>query len=335
MRIIGTISLPESIINSICEEISENYKKDNSFLPYFLRHKSNLDSYLDSFNKENFVKAIIERINNNRQLNLLGEPVAELALSYFHKLSNDAITFNDTVRLYFKPGNYDEKDYKKMINSLLYRNMNNILILDVILKEYLQQTNSILHLWKATIDFENLYFEFTQSFDAHDIEYSVDRDMLCIFKPEIQGQAIHTEIPSNENSNQLLYRKLLYVDSNYINLSIDDVKTILEKVTITGTIGIAYITENIDKDEYKVDVNGTNLDPLFKNKYRDPERLLTNFMCRNDTVNSMSCFDMNIKEYSFISRLSFEDPYIILHDFFYDIDDNLTSVSSKLITGYV
>lgn len=62
------------------------------------------------------------------------------------------------------------------------------------------------------------------------------------------------------------------MDSNYINLSIDDVKTILEKVTITGTIGIAYITENIDKDEYKVDVNGTNLDPLFKNKYRDPER---------------------------------------------------------------
>ena len=30
----GTTSLPESIINSICEEISENYKKDNSFLPY-------------------------------------------------------------------------------------------------------------------------------------------------------------------------------------------------------------------------------------------------------------------------------------------------------------
>jgi len=29
--------------------------------------------------------------------------------------------------------------------------------------------------------------------------------MLCIYKPEIQSQAIQTEIPLSENSNQLLY----------------------------------------------------------------------------------------------------------------------------------
>jgi len=71
------------------------------------------------------------------------------------------------------------------------------------LKKHLQQTNSILYLWKATKDLENLYFVFNQPasrplvwLDALDIEYLVDRDMLCIFKPEIQGKAIHTEIPS-------------------------------------------------------------------------------------------------------------------------------------------
>jgi len=42
---------------------------------------------------------------------------------------------------------------------------------------------------------------------------------------------------------------------------------------------------------------------------------------------------MNINEYSFISQLSFENPYKILHDIFYDIEDNLASVSVKLITG--
>jgi len=29
--------------------------------------------------------------------------------------------------------------------------------------------------------------------------------MLCIYKPEIHSQAIQTEIPLSENSNQLLY----------------------------------------------------------------------------------------------------------------------------------
>jgi len=65
----------------------------------------------------------------------IGEPVTQLALSYFHKLSNDAITFNglkdlhdiihnrmelDTVSLYIKPENYDIKDYAKMVNSFFY-----------------------------------------------------------------------------------------------------------------------------------------------------------------------------------------------------------------------
>jgi len=116
----------------------------------------------------------------------------------------------DTVSLYIKPGNHDRKDYAKMINSFFYRSLND-LVVDVtydgftlriylcshtlyairihpfiifnILKEYLEQTNSILHLWKATVDLENLYIEFAQPaskkldwLDAHDIEYIVEDD---------------------------------------------------------------------------------------------------------------------------------------------------------------
>jgi RNA polymerase Rpb1, domain 5. len=61
--------------------------------------------------------------------------------------------------------------------------------------------------------------------------------------------------------------------------------------------------------------------------------LLTNFMCRDNYIIPMSRFGMNSADYSFISQLSFEDPYHVLLDVFYGVEDNLSSVSSKLITG--
>jgi len=61
--------------------------------------------------------------------------------------------------------------------------------------------------------------------------------------------------------------------------------------------------------------------------------LLTNFMCRNNTITPMSRFGMRNNDYSFISQLSFEDPYNVIQDVLYGVEDNLTSISSKLITG--
>jgi len=62
--------------------------------------------------------------------------------------------------------------------------------------------------------------------------------------------------------------------------------------------------------------------------------LLTNFMCRNgDTIIPMSRFGMKSNDYSFISQLSFEDPYSVIQDVLYGIEDKLTSISAKLITG--
>ncbi|ORX51836.1 hypothetical protein BCR36DRAFT_38722 [Piromyces finnis] len=61
--------------------------------------------------------------------------------------------------------------------------------------------------------------------------------------------------------------------------------------------------------------------------------LLTNFMCRDNTITPMSCFGMKNGNYSFISRLSFEDPFRIIQDVFYGVRDDLISISSKLITG--
>ncbi|ORX42239.1 hypothetical protein BCR36DRAFT_249689, partial [Piromyces finnis] len=61
--------------------------------------------------------------------------------------------------------------------------------------------------------------------------------------------------------------------------------------------------------------------------------LLTNFMCRDNTITPMSRFGMRNGDYSFISRLSFEDPFRVIQDVFYGVKDDLTSISSKLITG--
>ena len=61
--------------------------------------------------------------------------------------------------------------------------------------------------------------------------------------------------------------------------------------------------------------------------------LLTDFMCRNNEITPMSRFGMKNGDYSFISQLSFENPYSVIQDVVYGTEDNLTSVSSKLITG--
>jgi len=64
------------------------------------------------------------------------------------------------------------------------------------------------------------------------------------------------------SENQIKYDEkdnYFIVESNYIDLSIEDIKTILEEVTITGTKGITNVTVNIDKDEYTVVVTGINI----------------------------------------------------------------------------
>jgi len=61
--------------------------------------------------------------------------------------------------------------------------------------------------------------------------------------------------------------------------------------------------------------------------------LLTDFMCSNNEITSMSRFGMKNGDYSFISQLFYEDPYSVIQDVVYVTEDNLTSVSSKLITG--
>jgi len=61
--------------------------------------------------------------------------------------------------------------------------------------------------------------------------------------------------------------------------------------------------------------------------------LLMDFMCCNNEITPMSRFGMKNNNYSFIFQLSFEDPYSVIQDVVYGTEDNLTSVSSKLITG--
>jgi len=74
-----------------------------------------------------------------------------------------------------------------------------------------------------------------------------------------------------------------------------------------------------------------NVDSSFYNQ--NHIELLTDFMCRNNEITPMSRFGMKKSNYSFISQLSFEDPYSVIQDVVYGTKDNLMSISSKLITG--
>ena len=62
------------------------------------------------------------------------------------------------------------------------------------------------------------------------------------------------------------------MDSNCVSLDTNDIQTILEEVTVTGTKGITKIETYNDNDQYIISVTDTNLDPLFNNQYIDPER---------------------------------------------------------------
>ncbi|OUM57118.1 hypothetical protein PIROE2DRAFT_65183 [Piromyces sp. E2] len=167
--------------------------------------------------------------------------------------------------------------------------------------------------------------------------------------------------------------KYYMLDSDYINLNKEDIINLLNNIVLTGTKGVVQVIPKYIGDEFYIEVTGEDLDPLFDNKYIDRNRsryiiysnamaidfelrkknilmqlqkivdsssynqqhieLLTSFMCRNNEITPMSRFGMKNGNYSFISQLSFEDPYSVIQDVVYGIEDNITSISSKLITG--
>ena len=57
-------------------------------------------------------------------------------------------------------------------------------------------------------------------------------------------------------------------------------------------------------------------------------------MYRNNTIVPMSRFGMINGDYSFISKLSYEDPYSVLENILYGFEDSLSSVSGKLLLEY-
>jgi len=350
---------------------------------------------------------------------------------------------------------------KKVLNSMKYTTLNDV-VLDVVydgftlrlylckhtifkfrmhpktiyeyIKNYLKKTNNILSIWESSFNLANLYIEFSQPssklldwLDEHQVEYLVDADMLCVFKPKLyknnnikksQEANDNTNVNGNHNGNNningkddidnnknndvtnklelpklvkenfittyFINNKLSYeekdkyymLDSDYVNLNKDDIIKLLNNIVLTGTKGVVNVIPKYLKDEFYIEVTGTNLDPLFNNIYIDKCRsrylvysnsmdidfelrkenilmqlqrivnvdsssynqqhieLLTNFMCRkNEEVTPMSRFGMKNNNYSFISQLSFEDPYSVIQDVVYGAKDSLTSISSKLITG--
>ncbi|KAG4081637.1 beta and beta-prime subunits of DNA dependent RNA-polymerase [Neocallimastix lanati (nom. inval.)] len=102
------------------------------------------------------------------------------------------------------------------------------------------------------------------------------------------------------------------------------------RYTVYGTS--KYVDHNTRKQNILEQLKRiTNIDKSYYNNQHI--ELLTNFMCRNNTIVPMSRFGMKNDDYSFISKLSFEDPYSVLENILYGVKDSLSSVSAKIITG--
>lgn len=341
--------------------------------------------------------------------NLTGESDNINGLKELYNVTHNKMDFS-VAEFYLKSKDYDSLSKKIILNSMKYMSLNDV-ILDVVydgftlrfylckhtifafrfhpqfifdkVKKYLNNTKNILGTWEASINFSDLYIQFSQPssklldwLDDNQIEYLVDVDMLCVFKQKISE---NENIMNYFNKCNLKFEendKYYTLDSGSINLNKDDINNILDNVVLSGTKGVVKIATNFINDELCIEVTGLNLKPLFNNEYIDKNRsryivygnsmdinfelrkqnilmqlqrivnvdsssfynnqhieLLTNFMCRDNTVLPMSRFGMKKSNYSFISQLSFEDPYSVIQNIFYGVEDKLTSISSKIITG--
>ncbi|ORX42871.1 beta and beta-prime subunits of DNA dependent RNA-polymerase [Piromyces finnis] len=445
-------SLSEIEINCICDKISKNFEKDEKLQPYISEINDKVRTFLskkpksEKFNPDKFVNYIIQKIEDkkiksNTHVGILaaqsiGEPVTQLALSYFHKLNGDKdnidgvkelhnITKNkvdyDVVEFYLKSKDYDSNLKKKILNSMRYIALNDV-VLDVVydgfclrfflckqaifkykihpkiifncIKEYLEKTGNSISKWDSIVNLTELYIEFSQPasklldwLDENQVEYIVDMEILCIFKPNINKNKIKVDETgeTNDNSPDISYSdndddsnsnelqntakneliinylnnnkikfedkgKYYLLNSDFVELNNNGIKKILNNVVLSGTKGVIKVVPKHYNDEFIIEVTGTNLGPLFENEYVDKDRsryivygnlmdvdfesrkknilkqlqkivnngsscknqhieLLTNFMCQDNKILSMSRFGMKNDNFSFMSKLSFEDPY--------------------------
>jgi len=273
-------NISEADITYICKKIFKYFEKDELLLPYIENSLIKVKNFLrkkhktETFNRDKFAKYIIDYISNRKikenihvgvlAAQSIGEPVTQSALNYFHKVMGDSyvsnglkdlynITHNKTelsiVEFYLKPGEYDMALKSRVIKSMQYTNLNDV-VLDIVydgfnlriylcshtiynlrihpkiiylyIKDYLKKTNHLLDTWDSSVNLSGLYIEFVQPaskildwLDENHIEYLVDADMLCVYKPKnINGNSdelksydfnanctTNTTINNNNNDN--------------------------------------------------------------------------------------------------------------------------------------
>jgi len=288
---------------------------------------------------------------------LTGDADSSNGLKELYNVTHNKLEYS-VAEFYLKYKDPDSALKKKVLNSMKFTTLND-LVLDVVyngftlrfylckhtifkfrmhpktifeyIKNYLKKTNNILDHWDASINLPNLYIEFSQPsskllewLDEHQVEYLVDADMLCAFKPKLNKSFTYIEDSQNVNAriivdnnnetnsnsssisiknnnveseatdtlelqslnennfitnyftiNNINYEendKYYMLDSDYINLNKDDIIKLLDNIVLTGNKGVVNIIPKYLKNEFYIEVTGTNLDPLFNNKYIDKSR---------------------------------------------------------------
>ncbi|ORX65403.1 hypothetical protein BCR32DRAFT_297732 [Anaeromyces robustus] len=135
--------------------------------------------------------------------------------------------------------------------------------------------------------------KFLDWLNSKGIDYIVDADMLCIYKIK--------ETSSEKD------KRYLILDSNYINITYENIKELLDNITLTGTgtKGVKKITfkyQKVDNDLRKQSIlkqleRITTTDN--SNHSTQHIELFTDFICRNNSITPMSRYGMRENNYPF------------------------------------
>ncbi|KAL6621154.1 hypothetical protein U3516DRAFT_862998 [Neocallimastix sp. 'constans'] len=249
----GLIIIPNNNnINYICNKISNLFS--NAIIHFQVYIKNLLQKIRKflvqkrkspNFKPDKFVKIVINHINTHKvntlvgilEVQSIGEPVTQSALSYFHKLAGDD-TIN--VEFYLKPENYDEDSKERILNSFKYINLKDIvldivydgfnlrfylysytvfvirlhpLIIHQIFKQYLKDSNSILGKWNSSFNLENLYIEFKNPSSKILDWLDSNEDILCVYKVKENCPNNNLLSDNEQNKNEWKYEEKFHIQN--------------------------------------------------------------------------------------------------------------------------
>jgi len=307
---------PASKILDWLDDHNVEYIVDSDVICVF---KSNLDSFneteTEEINKNNEYNENVIINNNQDTNNIINNNQDTNNIINNNQDTNNIINNNQDTNINSNGESADKDIYNKDID-----NANNV--------NKINNRNLLIEFFnKSKLHYEE--YEKYYMVDSHYINLSAHDFNKFLNNVVITGtKGIGKVIPKLLEGEFIIEVTGTNLDSLFDNEYIDKERS---HYTVYGNSKIVEFSirkENILELLKKV-INSES--STFNNQHIE---LLTNFMCRNgETVIPISRFGMTSDDYSFISQLSFEDPYNIIQDVLYGIEDKITSVSAKLITG--